>query len=83
MEVESFPQNTGPGEVIAEANQGFRGLVARGEMTAAEAIKRSNKVCRELMILWVANPGIPFETGSTQVDALIKEGRWLRRLLLL
>lgn len=68
-------RNKFPGEVIAEAAQGYRNAVERGDITVTEALEKTNKAMRDLQILAVL--GIPFETGSTQVGQLTEVNRRL------
>lgn len=82
MSIDQLEQRGGPGEVISEVAQGYRNVVKRGEMTPDEANKRTNEVMRALQLLELAGfadgTEIPFESGSTQIEALVSEGRRIR-----
>ena len=69
---------SGPGEVLSEFNAGLRIKVLEGEMTPFEAQDHFNRMQRELNILALANPNIPWDTGSTQVKALSRREKELR-----
>lgn len=64
----------GPGEVLSELALGCRRTVRQGE-SAIEAQEFFNRYAREITIIALANPGIPWDTGSTEVPELTEAER--------
>lgn len=68
--------NFGPGEVLSELALGCRKAVRQGKLTATKAQEFFDLHSRAIMIIAVANPDIPWDTGSTEVRELIEaEGK--------
>ncbi len=76
-ELDKVSQVPGPGEVLCELNLGLKIKVFQGELTPQEHQEYFSRIEREVKLLAAANPGIPWDTGSTQVRALEAK---LRRL---
>lgn len=68
----------GPGEVLSELHLGLDIMVLEKEITSLEAQERFSMTQRELNLLALANPGIPWDTGSTQVRELERKEKELR-----
>jgi len=68
----------GPGEILSELSAGLRIKVLEGGITSFEAQAYFNRIQRELSLFALANPGIPWDTGSTQVEALSRREKELR-----
>ena len=70
----------GPGEILAEVAQGLRNTVLRGDLNCFEAQNIFSRAQRELNILYLSYPNLPFETGSTQLTALMQESQRLKTI---
>ncbi len=66
----------GPGEVISEVALGFRLAAREGRINPIDAQEEFNEALNNIMLFHLRFPDLPWETGSTQVEALrAKEAR--------